>query len=47
MMRHNKVLMKKSKAIEQNYKKLKEVSEKYTKVLNKVGKEKQDVDQFK
>ncbi|HEI7352900.1 TPA: YkyA family protein [Staphylococcus aureus] len=37
----------KSKAIEQNYKKLKEVSEKYTKVLNKVGKEKQDVDQFK
>lgn len=38
---------KKSKAIEQNYKKLKEVSDKYTKVLNKVGKEKQDVDQFK
>ncbi|HCD8401517.1 TPA: YkyA family protein [Staphylococcus aureus] len=37
----------KSKAIEQNYKKLKEVSDKYTKVLNKVGKEKQDVDQFK
>ncbi|HDB2043848.1 TPA: YkyA family protein, partial [Staphylococcus aureus] len=36
----------KSKAIEQNYKKLKEVSDKYTKVLNKVGKEKQDVDQF-
>ncbi|MDT3137113.1 YkyA family protein [Staphylococcus aureus] len=36
-----------SKAIEQNYKKLKEVSDKYTKVLNKVGKEKQDVDQFK
>ena len=36
----------KSKAIEQNYKKLKE-SDKYTKVLNKVGKEKQDVDQFK
>ncbi|HDJ2341269.1 hypothetical protein B1T38_13475, partial [Staphylococcus aureus] len=35
----------KSKAIEQNYKKLKEVSDKYTKVLNKVGKEKQDVDQ--
>ncbi|EOB8461246.1 YkyA family protein [Staphylococcus aureus] len=34
----------KSKAIEQNYKKLKEVSDKYTKVLNKVGKEKQDVD---
>ncbi|HCU8431019.1 hypothetical protein GBF94_05025, partial [Staphylococcus aureus] len=33
----------KSKAIEQNYKKLKEVSDKYTKVLNKVGKEKQDV----
>ncbi|MBU6571135.1 YkyA family protein, partial [Staphylococcus aureus] len=32
----------KSKAIEQNYKKLKEVSDKYTKVLNKVGKEKQD-----
>ena len=31
----------KSKAIEQNYKKLKEVSDKYTKVLNKVGKEKQ------
>lgn len=30
----------KSKAIEQNYKKLKEVSDKYTKVLNKVGKEK-------
>lgn len=29
----------KSKAIEQNYKKLKEVSDKYTKVLNKVGKE--------
>lgn len=27
----------KSKAIEQNYKKLKEVSDKYTKVLNKVG----------
>ena len=27
--------------------KLKEVSDKYTKVLNKVGKEKQDVDQFK
>ncbi|MFO6998988.1 hypothetical protein MK618_00045, partial [Staphylococcus aureus] len=24
-----------------------EVSDKYTKVLNKVGKEKQDVDQFK
>lgn len=39
--------MKNQKAIEQNYKKLKEVSEKYTKVLNKVGKEKQDVDQFK
>ncbi|NDR30739.1 YkyA family protein [Staphylococcus aureus] len=37
----------KSKAIEKNYKKLKEVSDKYTKVLNKVGKEKQDVDQFK
>ncbi|HAR4471216.1 TPA: YkyA family protein [Staphylococcus aureus] len=37
----------KSKAIEQNYKKLKEVSDKYTKVLNKVGKEKQDVNQFK
>ncbi|HFJ5408526.1 TPA: YkyA family protein [Staphylococcus aureus] len=37
----------KSKAVEQNYKKLKEVSDKYTKVLNKVGKEKQDVDQFK
>ncbi|GBU35594.1 putative cell-wall binding lipoprotein, YkyA [Staphylococcus aureus] len=37
----------KSKAIEQNYKKLKEVSDKHTKVLNKVGKEKQDVDQFK
>ncbi|HCW8470446.1 TPA: YkyA family protein [Staphylococcus aureus] len=37
----------KSKAIEQNYKKLKEVSDKYTRVLNKVGKEKQDVDQFK
>lgn len=37
----------KSKAIEQNYKKLKEVSDKYTEVLNKVGKEKQDVDQFK
>lgn len=37
----------KSKAIEQNYKKLKEVSDEYTKVLNKVGKEKQDVDQFK
>ncbi|MBE7596219.1 YkyA family protein [Staphylococcus aureus] len=37
----------KSKAIEQNYKKLKEVSDKYTKVLNKVGKEKQDVYQFK
>ncbi|HCG2578128.1 TPA: YkyA family protein [Staphylococcus aureus] len=37
----------KSKAIEQNYKKLKEVSDKYTKVLNKVGKEKKDVDQFK
>ncbi|HDC3110359.1 TPA: YkyA family protein [Staphylococcus aureus] len=37
----------KSKAIEQNYKKLKEVSDKYTKVLNKVGKEKQDVDQFR
>ncbi|HBI1060852.1 TPA: YkyA family protein [Staphylococcus aureus] len=37
----------KSKAIEQNYKKLKEVSDKYTKVLNKVGKEKQDVAQFK
>ncbi|WZX40656.1 YkyA family protein [Staphylococcus aureus] len=37
----------KSKAIEQNYKKLKEVSDKYTKVLNKVGKDKQDVDQFK
>ncbi|HDA6867037.1 TPA: YkyA family protein [Staphylococcus aureus] len=37
----------KSKAIDQNYKKLKEVSDKYTKVLNKVGKEKQDVDQFK
>ncbi|UXV46464.1 YkyA family protein [Staphylococcus aureus] len=37
----------KSKAIEQNYKKLKEVSDKYTKVLNKVGKEKQDVDRFK
>ncbi|SBD50668.1 Putative cell-wall binding lipoprotein [Staphylococcus aureus] len=37
----------KSKAIEQNYKKLKEVSDKYTKVLNKVGKENQDVDQFK
>ncbi|ULW49813.1 YkyA family protein [Staphylococcus aureus] len=37
----------KSKAIEQNYKKLKEVSDKYTKVLNKVGNEKQDVDQFK
>ncbi|HCT1252806.1 TPA: YkyA family protein [Staphylococcus aureus] len=37
----------KSKAIEQNYKKLKEVSDKYTKVQNKVGKEKQDVDQFK
>ncbi|MDT3943090.1 YkyA family protein [Staphylococcus aureus] len=37
----------KSKAIEQNYKKLKEVSDKYTKVLNKVGKEKQNVDQFK
>ncbi|HCY9489859.1 TPA: YkyA family protein [Staphylococcus aureus] len=37
----------KSKAIEQNYKKLKEVSDKYTKVLNKVGKEKQDVVQFK
>ncbi|MEW7674637.1 YkyA family protein [Staphylococcus aureus] len=37
----------KSKAIEENYKKLKEVSDKYTKVLNKVGKEKQDVDQFK
>ncbi|HDJ2786477.1 TPA: YkyA family protein [Staphylococcus aureus] len=37
----------KSKAIQQNYKKLKEVSDKYTKVLNKVGKEKQDVDQFK
>ncbi|EOD8168579.1 YkyA family protein [Staphylococcus aureus] len=37
----------KSKAIEQNYKKLKEVSDKYTKVLNKVGKEKQDVHQFK
>ncbi|HDR3256197.1 TPA: YkyA family protein [Staphylococcus aureus] len=37
----------KSKAIEQNYKKLKEVSDKYTKVLNKVGKEKRDVDQFK
>ncbi|HEH0842074.1 TPA: YkyA family protein [Staphylococcus aureus] len=37
----------KLKAIEQNYKKLKEVSDKYTKVLNKVGKEKQDVDQFK
>ncbi|HCV3533798.1 TPA: YkyA family protein [Staphylococcus aureus] len=37
----------KSKAIEQNYKKLKEVSDKYTKVLNKVAKEKQDVDQFK
>lgn len=37
----------KSKAIEQNYKKLKEVSDKYTKVLNKVGKEKHDVDQFK
>ncbi|HDX7678378.1 TPA: YkyA family protein, partial [Staphylococcus aureus] len=30
----------KSKAIEENYKKLKEVSDKYTKVLNKVGKEK-------
>lgn len=29
----------KSKAIEENYKKLKEVSDKYTKVLNKVGKE--------
>ncbi|HEA4320201.1 TPA: YkyA family protein, partial [Staphylococcus aureus] len=28
----------KSKAIEENYKKLKEVSDKYTKVLNKVGK---------
>lgn len=27
----------KSKAIEQNYKKLKEVSDKYTKVLNKIG----------
>ncbi|HDC5242787.1 TPA: YkyA family protein [Staphylococcus aureus] len=40
-------LNEKSKAIEQNYKKLKEVSDKYTKVLNKVGKEKQDVDQFK
>lgn len=37
----------KSKAIEQNYKKLKEVSDKYTEVLNKVGKEKQEVDQFK
>ncbi|CAC8017298.1 lipoprotein [Staphylococcus aureus] len=37
----------KSKAIEENYKKLKEVSDKYTKVLNKVGKEKQDIDQFK
>lgn len=37
----------KTKAIEQNYKKLKEVSDKYTEVLNKVGKEKQDVDQFK
>lgn len=37
----------KSKAIEENYKKLKEVSDKYMKVLNKVGKEKQDVDQFK
>ncbi|HHD1382923.1 TPA: YkyA family protein [Staphylococcus aureus] len=37
----------KSKAIEQNYKKLKEVSDKYTKVLNKVGKEKQDIYQFK
>lgn len=37
----------KSKAIEQNYKKLKEVSDKYTKVLNKVGKEKQDVYKFK
>ncbi|HDF1985535.1 TPA: YkyA family protein [Staphylococcus aureus] len=37
----------KSKAIEENYKKLKEVSDKYTKVLNKVGKEKQDADQFK
>ncbi|PZJ22153.1 YkyA family protein [Staphylococcus aureus] len=37
----------KSKAIEQNYKKIKEVSDKYTKALNKVGKEKQDVDQFK
>ncbi|HDD2552120.1 TPA: YkyA family protein [Staphylococcus aureus] len=37
----------KSKAIEEDYKKLKEVSDKYTKVLNKVGKEKQDVDQFK
>lgn len=32
----------KSKAIEQNYKKLKEVSDEYTKVLNKVGKEKQE-----
>lgn len=37
----------KSKAIEQNYKKLKEVSDKYTKVLNKVGKEKQDVEDRK
>uniref|UniRef100_UPI0021093F51 YkyA family protein n=1 Tax=Staphylococcus aureus TaxID=1280 RepID=UPI0021093F51 len=41
------VVNEKSKAIEQNYKKLKELSDKYTKVLNKVGKEMQGVDQFK
>ncbi|UMT79124.1 YkyA family protein [Staphylococcus roterodami] len=36
----------KEKTIGQNYKKLKEVTDKYSKVQNKVAREKQDVDQF-
>ncbi|MCS5349718.1 YkyA family protein [Staphylococcus aureus] len=36
----------KEKTIGQNYKKLKEVTDKYSKVQNKIAREKQDVDQF-
>ncbi|MBE5666771.1 YkyA family protein [Staphylococcus sp. SS87] len=36
----------KEKTIGQNYKKLKEITDKYSKVQNKVAREKQDVDQF-
>ncbi|MBE5663275.1 YkyA family protein [Staphylococcus sp. SS60] len=36
----------KEKTIGQNYKKLKEITDKYSKIQNKVAREKQDVDQF-